>query len=218
MKYENLKEFITSTKTSKSTIYRFYRKNKQLFEQTKIKNNKRIFPVDHIRYFDSEFLFDENKVLRQENQSMRNLIDCLVDKNSLQYRMWQLDWTFFFTVAYKAERDKKSCFKQMHGLYEYLNGKFGDNTALRLFFSTEPFTNRKGNHNHFVLYVANKKLQEQVNEEVSRYFSYDRVDAGIYDRYKAGIFYASKEGLVNDDWDIMGNDLKNDGVNESNSY
>ena len=80
------------------------------------------------------------------------------------------------------------------------------------------FTNRKGNHNHFVLYVANKKLQEQVNEEVSRYFSYDRVDAGIYDRYKAGIFYASKEGLVNDDWDIMGNDLKNDGVNESNSY
>jgi len=183
--------------------------------ETNFKGGKRYYPKEHARYFNSEIMHDENKVLRQENQSMRNLIDCLVDKNSLQYRLWQLNWSFFFTVAYKSDRDKKSCFKQMHGLYEYLNEKFGDNTALRIFFTTEPFTNRKGHHNHFVLNVSNKKMLEEVKEEVENYFKYDRVDVTIYDKYKAGIFYASKEGLVNEDWDIMGNDLKKEGLNEN---
>jgi hypothetical protein len=33
--------------------------------------------------------------------------------------------------------------------------------------------------------------------------------------YKAGLFYISKEGLVGEDWDIMGNNLKKDGLNEN---
>jgi len=49
-------------------------------------------------------MFDENKMLRQENHAMRNLIDNLVDKDSLQFRFWQLDWSFFITVAYKKKR------------------------------------------------------------------------------------------------------------------
>ena len=207
MKHENLKEFIASTKTSKSTIYRFYRKNKELFEETKIKNGKRVFPIEHLKYFDSEIMFEENKVLRMENQSMRNLIDCLVDKNSLQYRLWQLDWDFFFTIAYKSDRNKKSCFRQMHSVYETLISKYGDETGVRIFFTTEPFTNRTGFHNHFVLHVENKKLHQQIVEEIKRHFSYDRVDVGIYDRYKAGLFYVSKDGLVNEDWDVLGNNL-----------
>ena len=207
MKHENLKEFIASTKTSKSTIYRFYRKNKELFEETKIKNGKRVFPIEHLKYFDSEIMFEENKVLRMENQSMRNLIDCLVDKNSLQYRLWQLDWDFFFTIAYKSDRNKKSCFRQMHSVYETLISKYGDETGVRIFFTTEPFTNRTGFHNHFVLHVENKKLHQQIVEEIKHHFSYDRVDVGIYDKYKAGLFYVSKDGLVNEDWDVLGNNL-----------
>lgn len=207
MKHENLKEFIASTKTSKSTIYRFYRKNKELFEETKMKNGKRVFPIEHLKYFDSEIMFEENKVLRMENQSMRNLIDCLVDKNSLQYRLWQLDWDFFFTIAYKSDRNKKSCFRQMHSIYETLISKYGDETGVRIFFTTEPFTNRTGFHNHFVLHVENKKLHQQIVEEIKRHFSYDRVDVGIYDKYKAGLFYVSKDGLVNEDWDVLGNNL-----------
>ena len=207
MKHENLKEFIASTKTSKSTIYRFYRKNNELFEETKMKNGKRVFPIEHLKYFDSEIMFEENKVLRMENQSMRNLIDCLVDKNSLQYRLWQLDWDFFFTIAYKSDRNKKSCFRQMHSIYETLISKYGDETGVRIFFTTEPFTNRTGFHNHFVLHVENKKLHQQIVEEIKRHFSYDRVDVGIYDRYKAGLFYVSKDGLVNEDWDVLGNNL-----------
>jgi len=125
MKYENIKTFIISTKASKSTIYRFYKKNEDLFLETKIPSGKRLFPIDHVKYFDSEIMFDENKILRQENQSMRNLIDCLADKESLQHTFWQMDWSFFFTVAYKAERNKNSCFKQMQGVYDYLVDKYG---------------------------------------------------------------------------------------------
>lgn len=209
MKYENLKEFITSTKSSKSTIYRFYKKNIELFDETKLKSGKRFFPVNHARYFDSEIMFDENKILRQENQSMKNLIDCcLIDKGSLQFRIWQLDWSFFITVAYKAERNKKSCFKQMHGLYEHLEKKYGNATALRLFFTSEPFTNRIGYHNHLVLDIANKKLHQEIISEVQNYFSYDRVVIAIYDPYKAGVFYMTKEGTMTEDWDILGNNLK----------
>lgn len=205
MKYENLKKFIISTKASKSTIYRFYKKNEELFAETDLKNGKRMFPADHARYFDSEIMFDENKALRQENQSMRNLIDCLADKESLQHTFWQMDWSFFFTVAYKADRNKTSCFKQMHGLYDYLNQKYGASTEIRLFFTTEPFPNRKGCHNHFVVYASDKKLHEQIVTDIQDYFNYDRTDVSVYDRYKAGLFYMSKDGLSGEDWDFISN-------------
>jgi hypothetical protein len=209
MKCENLKKFITSTKASKSTIYRFYKKNEDLFSDTKLSNGKRMFPNDHARYFDSEIMFDENKILRQENQSMRNLIDCLADKTSFQHTFWQMDWSFFFTVAYKSDRNKNSCFKQMHGLYDYLKKKYQDSTKLRLFFTTEPFTNRKGYHNHFVIHIEDKKLHEQIVTEIQSYFNYDRVDLSRYDRYKAGLFYMSKEGLSGEDWDFISNSSNN---------
>jgi hypothetical protein len=215
MKYENLKEFIASTKTSKSTIYRFYRKNKELFEETKMKNGKRVFLVDHARFFDSEKMFDENKVLRMQNQSMKNLINGLMDRQSLSTRLWYLDWSFAFTIAYKLERNKNSCYRQMSGLYEMLEKKYGNDTTIRLFFTTEAFVERKGYHNHFVLQIGNKKLHQQVVEDVKEYFSYDRVDVGIYDQFKAVLFYVAKEGLVNEDWDIMGNNLIKDGLNEN---
>ena len=207
MNYYNKKQFISKTKISRSTVYRFYKKNKELKLETKLEG-KRMYPESHLKYFNSEVMHDENKVLRLENQSMKNLIDCLVDKDSLQYTLWQLDWNFFYTVAYKADRNKKSCFRQMHTIYEELEKKYGDETEMRLFFTTEPFTNRVGHHNHFVLYVSNKKLHEEVLKTIQDYFQYDRVDVKQYDKYKAGLFYVSKAGLVNEDWDLLGNNLK----------
>ncbi|MEN9323290.1 MAG: hypothetical protein RL699_1070 [Bacteroidota bacterium] len=217
IKYEDLKEFIVSTKTSKSTLYRFYAKNEELFEETKKKGRKRVFPIEHIKYFDSEIMFDENKVLRMQNQSMKNLINGLMDRESLPTRLWYLEWNFMFTVAYKLERNKNSCYRQMSGLYEMLEKNYGTDTSIRLFFTTEPFSSRKSFHNHFVLQIGNKKLHELVVSDVKEYFSYDRVDVGIYDQFKAVLFYVAKEGLVNEDWDIFGNNLKKDGLNESNS-
>jgi hypothetical protein len=205
MKYEDLESFIKRTKTSKSTIYRFYRKNQDLFSETKMKRNKRVYPTEHERFFSSEIMFDENQILRQENQSMRNLIDCLVDKDSLQYKMWSLNWSFFVTIAYKSERNKKSCFKQMHGLFEHLDRKYGAETKLRLFFTSEPFANRSGYHNHFVFYVENKKLNEDVLNEIYNYFEWDRVDTKPYNMYKAALFYMCKDGLNGEDWDYIHN-------------
>lgn len=210
MKYEKISEFVTKARSSRSSVYRFYNKNEDLWSETKKKGNKRLIPAEHAKYFDSEIMFDENKVLMLENQAMKNLIDCLVDKDSLQYRLWQMGWDFFFTISYKAERNKKSCFRQMTGLYECLIKKYGDESGLRIFFTTEPFTNRTGYHNHFVLRVENEKLKEEVVNEIHNYFSYDRVDMTKYDMYKAGLFYISKEGLVNEDWDILGNNLRGD--------
>ena len=209
MKYENIKEFTGTTKASKSKIYRFYKKNEELFSEAKMTNGKRLFPTHHARYFDSEVMFDENKLLHQENKSMRNLIDCLADKESLVHTFWQLDWSFFFTVAYKLERNKQSCFKQMHGVYDFLLIKYGDETGLRMFFTSEAFTNRTGYHNHFVIYIQNKKLHECIVNDVQQYFSYDRVDAGVYDKYKAGLFYICKDGLTGEDWDFINNHPSN---------
>lgn len=208
MRLENLKEFIKTTNKSKSTIYRFYKKNEDLMAETKMKNRLRLFPREHAKYFDSEIMFDENKLLRQENKSMKNLIDGLVDKDSLATTFWYLDWSFFVTVAYKAERNQQSCFRQMHALYDYLVERYGTKTEIRLFFATEQFTNRKGYHNHMVLYLSNEKLHDTIVNEIHEFFSFDRVEHKPYDRYKAGVFYISKEGLVNEDWDILFEDDK----------
>lgn len=193
MKYDEIKDFIKKVNISKSKLYRFYNKNEDLYYETKLRKNRRLIPIDHQRYFDSEIMYDENKVLRLENSSMRNLIDCLVDKDSLKSRLWYMDWSFFMTVAYKTERNKKSCFRQMNAMYEGLIEEYGDETSIRLFFTTEPFTNRKGYHNHFVLYIKKKSLHEEVIKFIKKFFNFDRVDFGKYDKYQAGLFYMAKK-------------------------
>lgn len=203
MKIESVKEFLERAKVSRSTLYRFYKKNPELWEETKLKYNKRFVPVHHNRYFDSEIMFDENKLLRQENNSMRNLIDHLIDKDSLPATFWYLDWSFFITVAYKAERNKKSCFRQMHALYDHLVELYGEQTDIRIYFSTEPFKNREGYHNHLAMYVSNNKLHKVVLNEVETFFNYDRIGWEPYDRYRAGLFYMAKEGQQLEDWDIL---------------
>jgi len=207
MKTEKVNDFAKRINKSRSTIYRFYNKNLDLKSKTKKEKRNRMIPIEHAKYFDSEIMFDENKELKSINKSMKNLIDCLVDKDSLQSRLWYMDWSFFMTVAYKSERNKKSCFRQMNAMYDMILEKYGDETDIRLFFTTEPFTNRKGHHNHFVLYIQDKRLYEQVADEIKSHFNYDRVDCVPYNKYEAGIFYISKEGLVNEDWDILGNNL-----------
>lgn len=203
MKFENLKEFVKNTKCSKSKIYRFYKKDEDLFAETKLKNGKRVFPCDHAKYFNSEVMFIENKILKKENHQMKNLLDCLVDRNSMPSVLYGMEWSLFLTVAYKAERNKKSCFKQMHGLYDSLQLKYGNDTSVRMFFTTEAFTNRVGYHNHFVLHVENKKLLEEITKDITTYFRYDKVDVEPYNRYEAGLFYISKGGLQNEDWDFL---------------
>lgn len=203
MVYEKINEFTKRANISRSKLYRFYKKNTDLWEETKLKSNKRHIPTAHAKYFDNEVLFDELKTMMLENKSLKRLIDCLADKDTLQSTLWEMEWSFFFTVAYRAERNKKSCYRLMNSLYEELQAKYGDSTQLRMFFTTEPFTNRAGYHNHFVIHIEDKKLYQQVVEDIQTFFSNDRIDCSIYDKYKAGLFYMAKEGLQNEDWDIL---------------
>lgn len=205
MVYEKVEEFIVTARISRSTLYRFYKRNQDFWQETKLKNNIRMIPSNHAKYFDKEALFDELKFAKLENKSLRNLITCLAEKDTLPRTFWEMEWSFFVTVAYRAERNKKSCFRLMHALNEELFAKYGDDTQIRIFFTTEPFTNRKGYHNHFVLYIENKKLEPQVCEYIKKFFEYDRIEVSAYDMYQAGIFYMTKEGLQGDDWDILKN-------------
>ena len=172
-----------------------------------LKNNNRLFPVEHAKYVDSEIMHDENKILVQQNRAMKNVIDCLMDKDSIQKRLWFMDWSFFITVAYSLDRNKNSCFRQMNGLYDELFAKYGHLTDIRLFFTTEPFTNRKGYHNHFMLYCSDTKLHEAIQNHITAYFDGNRISIEPYNRYEAALFYIAKDGLVNEDWDILGNCL-----------
>lgn len=205
MIYETIKQFIKTAKTSRSSIYRFYKKNDLLWEETKLKSNRRLIPTSHAKYFDHEMLFDELQDSIIENRSLRRLIDLLADKETLPSTFWGLEWSFFFTVAYRAERNKKSCFRLMTSMFDELNTKYGEETDLRIFFTTEPFTNRKGYHNHFAIYVEDKQLHGQIVEDILKFFEFDRLDFSPYDKYKAGLFYMSKEGLKNEDWDFNSN-------------
>jgi hypothetical protein len=205
MSYQSIYEFTGTTSASKSKIYRFYKDNPDLFSETKMKG-KRMFPTDHARYFDSQVMFEENKILREQNNSMNNLINCLCDKDSLQTRLWYSDWTFFCTVSYKSERNQTSCFKQMHSLYNQLKAKF-HGSDLRFFFTTEKFTNRQGYHNHFIIYVSDLEQRQSVEKAIKGFFPHDRTDIKPYDRKRAGLFYASKSGLSGEDWDLLGNNL-----------
>lgn len=215
MRYYDLKQMINETRTSKSTIYRFYRKNEELKAETKLKG-KRMYPEVHVKYFNSELLFDENKWLLAENKSMRNLIECLADKDSFPTTLWYMDWTFFYTVSYKLERNKKSCYRQMSALYDELINEFGEETEIRIFFTTEAFTNRVGYHNHFVIYIKNERLRNDIVKAIETFFSYDIVQGMVYDKFKAALFYTAKEGLHLEDWDIFGNNLSaKEKVNEN---
>jgi len=160
----------------------------------------------------------EVKAVEQEAEikAMKNLIDRLNNPNTLEYRMFQLDWTVFGTVAFKYDKGKTQCFNDMSKLYEELEQRFGKKTKLRLFYTTEPFANRNGNHTHFILHVSNKILKDEVVMCIENHFKYDRVDAQPYNKYKAGTYYPAKNGLQGTDWDILGNNLTIDGLsNES---
>jgi ribosomal protein L23 len=208
MTYQSIYEFTATTNTSKSTIIRFYQRNPDLFAETK-KKRMRMYPLEHARYFDSKIMFDENKNLREQNKQLSNLIECLSDKNSLQTRLWYMDWTFFCTVAYKAERNQRSCYKQMTNLHNHLEAKF-THSDFRMFFTTEKFTNRQGYHNHFILHVSDVEVRKKITKEIQDFFQYDITDIKSYDRMKAGLFYTSKNGLSGEDWDLLGNNLSDD--------
>jgi hypothetical protein len=214
-KYEKIDNFIRRARTSRASVYRFYKKYPDLFAETIKKKIPRLYPVNHAKFFDRGVLVDDVRALELENSSMRNIIDHLMDRDSLQTKLWEMEWTFFGTIAYSSDLDKKVCYRLMNTMYNELESRYGDITDLRLFFTTEPFDVRNGYHNHFVINTSNTMLAESIAEDITEFFKYDRVDIVGYDKYKAGLFYMTKKGLINEDWDILYNKLDEKAIKDA---
>jgi len=209
VKYEKIEKFSKKAGISTRTVYRFYNKNSDLHGETKKKGIKRLYPISHLKYFNRESMFEENKVLRADEKMMKNLIDCLRNNdNPMALKLWGMEWTMFISVDYKHERNKTYCFTMMQKLYELLYFKYGGETIIRMFFVTEPFANRNnGQHNHIVFYVEDTKYKSLIMADVKKFFKHDRVDYKNYSKYKAGVFYMAKDGFDGEDWDLLGNHL-----------
>lgn len=203
--YVNSQEFIKRAGISRSKLYRTYKESPEIWRETTIKNGRRLIPEKHLKYFDRELLY-------QDNRSMRNLMDCLRDKESLPYRLWYLDWTYFITISYRLLRDKDACASRMRQLYDEIENEFGNQTKLRMFFTSEPFINRKGYHNHVILNVKEKRHRNAVLKLVKEAFKYDRIDKVPYDYRLGAIFYTAKKGLDGTEWDLLGNNFEQEGL------
>lgn len=213
MKYENIDKFAERVGVSKRTVYRFYNKYPELRDEVKAGRPNR-YPVEHQKYWKSDLLYDNNQKLSKDIREAKNLLDYLYrNDNPLAVKLWRMKWSLFLTIDYKHERNKTYCFTMMNRLYDNLQTTFDGLSTLRMFFVTEPFANRNnGQHNHLVLYFSNESLKPKILAEVKNNFKYDRVDVSDYTVYKGGVFYMMKNGIQGEDWDILGNNLEQEGI------
>lgn len=208
-----MKEYYTRTElerlTGKSTATIFRKKkiitkanfSEQLALVKKNKDGKNLFHKSIINEYIPEYWLK----LDEENKYLKNLTLVLKDNHSFSYRLYQLKWEFFCTIAYKYSKTPNEAYESISQLYDFLISKY--QTDIKLFFTSEPFTNRTGYHNHFVLDVKKTIYLDMIKEDIISFFNTDRVDIQPYDENKAGIFYIAKNGLKEINWDIFGNNL-----------
>ena len=97
----------------------------------------------------------------------------------------------------------------MSELYEFIEA-FNFGGEVRLFFTTEPFSNRNGCHNHLILKMDGSI--KDVTAFLKKYAPVGRIDVKPYDQELAGFFYVCKEGRIGEDWDLLGNKLVENGL------
>ena len=202
----NLKETSEKTGLSRATIYRYYEKYPELWAETKLKK-KRLIPEAHLNSMTKTNIYAKALALDQQAVQLKRLVELLTDPNTVQYKLYQMDWDYFGTVAFKNEINQKYSYHRMLQAFDYLVEYFGKEIGLRIFFTVEPFTHRGGTHLHFILKVGKGLMTNAVLAELKGFFKNNRIDLKKYDKHKAGIYYISKQGLQGEDWDILGNDL-----------
>jgi len=87
LNYESIKDFIKRANTSRTTIHRFYKKYPDLLGETIKKKIRRYIPIIHARYFNRETLIEEVRLMEMKNNSMKNIIDHLMDRDSFQTQL-----------------------------------------------------------------------------------------------------------------------------------
>ena len=166
-----------------------------------------------------EYLSPDFYKVMLDNRSLRNTISCLRDSDSLGYRLFKMEWTWWCTVSYQQELPASACRIFMDDLYNQLEMKYGDRCVLRMFYTTESYSVRDGNHNHFVLYVSEPSLHFEIRQEMLAIIGANQFDIQKYDEEKPCVFYSCKEGMSGTEWDLWGNNLKEEAANyENQSY
>lgn len=216
MQLFNLKETSERTGVSRATIYRFYEKNPELREETKIRNRKKVIPEAHLNLITKSNIYAKTLALDKQTGQLQRLVNLLAEPNTIQYKLYQMDWDWFGTIAFKNDYTKKSSFHRMLQAFDYIIEQFGKEIDLRMFFTVEPFTHRDGTHIHFIMKVGKGLMTNAVIAELKGFFKNNRLDLQKYDKYKPGIYYISKQGLRGEDWDILGNDLSKFGGKNEN--
>ena len=161
-------------------------------------------------------LLNENQNTLNRNKQLSNTIKLLPETFSLnpertltleQY-LYLYDWDYFITIAYEESLPQMECFSIMHRLYDQIENA-NPNKTTRMFFTTEPFTDRKGYHNHFILKssLGEKDIENIINQTTPK----GRIDIRIYDKELAATFYINKHARNNKYWDITNNQRKEEG-------
>ncbi|WMI65531.1 hypothetical protein RBH94_15880 [Aestuariibaculum sp. YM273] len=172
-------------------------------------------PYLYHKNFLEEFISPEVFGLLDRNRQLSNTIKCMHRTGSLEQHLSFLKWDYFVTISYKDALSSKMCFSAMSELYEKIEA-YSFSGDCRMFFTTEPFSNRKGYHNHLVLKMdAN---QNTVSEFVKKYSPVGIVDVQPYDYELAGVFYTAKDKHKNDEWDLLGNNLSSEGKELLRNY
>lgn len=163
-------------------------------------------------------LISQNKVINNRNRQLSNTIKLLpeaYDNNTternlltLEQYLFLFDWDYFVTIAYRESLPQEECFQLMHKLYSIFEESTANKTT-RMFFSTEPFNNRKGYHNHFIL--KSSLAIEEIEKIIKKVTPEGRVDIRKYDRELAGTFYISKESRKRKYWDVSNSQRREEG-------
>ncbi|WP_271768767.1 hypothetical protein [Aquimarina algiphila] len=210
-KYYATEEFARLANKDKRTIKRL---KKKLI--TKNPNTNLVIAGRPDKYHHSllkKFLSPSIYNIIMNNKSLLNTIRCLSKTDTLEYKLFKMPWKWWCTVSYANELHSNACRDTMNKLYDYIESKYGNKSELRMFYTTESFSCRdEGHHNHFVLDVSEEKYHYSIKKDIEKFLEGNRIYIEKYDELKPCIFYCGKEGLYGTDWDILGNNLKQNGV------
>lgn len=174
-----------------------------------VRRKKKLYKYHHefLKELMSDFQYKNLTEIRQ----LQNTVRCLSGNGrSFEAQLSRLNWNYFVTITYPYPQNEDKCGSVMRRLADTMD-LYRFDGDYRMFFTTEPFTTTKGYHNHLVVKLDNSNEQD-VRNLIAYESSKGKVDVKRYNPFKAGVFYITKEGLNGINWDIIGSNLDQDGI------
>ena len=162
----------------------------------KTKNGNK-YKFELLKQFLSKDIYD----ILKENKSLKNNIDKLRSSDLLGTTLSQMKWSNFITISHKKNLSIDECYDSMSILYNSIIEAY-PKSEVRMFFTTEPYKDRQGHHNHIILFVENKNYIV-IEKLIKHKYSDSIIDIQEFDPYQPAIFYSAKKGLPGLGWDFF---------------